>query len=85
MALQPPPQKGQEAVKLSTERKHLTNILRMVAYQMESDLVELVRPHYKRVEDEGQKTDRFPKNHVRRSELSPLVWWLIDINRHTSR
>lgn len=54
MALQPPPQKGQEAVKLSTERKHLTNILRMVAYQMESDLFELVRPHYKRVEDEGR-------------------------------
>lgn len=46
--------KGQEAVKLSTERKHLTNILKMIAYQMESDLVELVRPHYKRVEDEGR-------------------------------
>jgi hypothetical protein len=26
----------------------------MVAYQIESDLVELVRPHYKRVEDEGR-------------------------------
>ncbi len=46
--------KGQEAVKLSTERKHLTNILKMIAYQMESDLVELVRPHYKRAEDEGR-------------------------------
>jgi len=46
--------KGQESVKLSTERKHLTNILKMIAYQMESDLVELVRPHYKRVEDEGR-------------------------------
>jgi len=46
--------KGQELVKLSTERKHLTNILKMIAYQMESDLVELVRPHYKRVEDEGR-------------------------------
>ena len=46
--------KGQEAVRLSTERKHLTNILKMIAYQMESDLVELVRPHYKRVEDEGR-------------------------------
>jgi hypothetical protein len=41
-------------VKLSTERKHLTNVLKMVAYQIESDLVELVRPHYKRVEDEGR-------------------------------
>ena len=37
--------KGQEVVKLSTERKHLTNVLKMIAYQMESDLVELVRPH----------------------------------------
>ena len=46
--------KGQEVVKLSTERKHLTNVLKMVAYQMESDLVELIRPHYKRVEDEGR-------------------------------
>jgi len=46
--------KGQVAVKLSTERKHLTNILKMIAYQMESDLVELVRLHYKRVEDEGR-------------------------------
>ena len=41
-------------MKLSTERKHLTNVLKMVAYQIESDLVELVRPHYKRVEDEGR-------------------------------
>jgi DNA-binding CsgD family transcriptional regulator len=47
-------QKSQEAVKLSTERKHLTNVLKMIAYQLESDLVELVRPYYKRVEDEGR-------------------------------
>jgi DNA-binding CsgD family transcriptional regulator len=47
-------QKGQEIVKLSTERKHLTNVLKMVAYQTESDLVELIRPHYSRVEDEGR-------------------------------
>ena len=26
----------------------------MIAYQMESDLVELVRPYYKRVEEEGR-------------------------------
>jgi hypothetical protein len=45
---------GQEMVKLSTERKHLTNVLKMVAYQMESDLVELIRPHYSRIEDEGR-------------------------------
>ena len=47
-------QKGQQMMKLSTERKHLTNVLKMVAYQTESDLVELIRPHYSRVEDEGR-------------------------------
>src|SRR5260370_18684669 len=46
--------KGQDTVKLSTERKHLTNILKMVAFQIESDLVEMIRPHYKRTEDEGR-------------------------------
>jgi len=47
-------QKGQAVVKLSTERKHLTNVFKMVAYQIESDLMELIRPHYKRVEEEGR-------------------------------
>jgi len=46
--------KNLAVVKLSTERKHLTNVLKTVAYQIESDLVGLVRPHYKRVEDEGR-------------------------------
>ena len=46
--------KGQEVLKLSTERKHLTNILKMVAFQIESDLVEMIRPHYQRVQDEGR-------------------------------
>lgn len=46
--------RGQQVIKLSTERKHLTNVLKMVAYQIESDLVEFVRPEYKRVEDEGR-------------------------------
>lgn len=41
-------------IKLATERKHLTNLLKMVAYQAESDLVGLVAPHYKRHEDEGR-------------------------------
>jgi hypothetical protein len=36
----------QDLVKLSTERKHLTNVLKLVAYQIESDLVNLIRPHY---------------------------------------
>jgi transposase len=45
---------GQEAVKLSTERKHLTNILKMVAYQIESDLVGQIRSFYSRADDEGR-------------------------------
>jgi len=43
-----------QVVKLATERKHLTNLLKMVAYQAESDLVRLVAPHYRRVEQEGR-------------------------------
>jgi hypothetical protein len=45
---------GQDLVKLSTERKHLTNVLKLVAYQIESDLRDLIRPHYARTEDEGR-------------------------------
>lgn len=45
---------AENAMKLSTERKHLTNVLKMVAYQMEGSLVELLRPHYARTEDEGR-------------------------------
>src|SRR5215468_9551147 len=41
-------------VKLSTERKHLTDIIKMVAYQAESDLIALLRPHYARVDQEGR-------------------------------
>jgi len=47
-------QHGQELVKLSTERKHLTNVLKMVAYQIESELVERLRPYYARVDEEGR-------------------------------
>ena len=43
-----------EIVKLAPERKHLTSVLKMVAYQAESDLVRLITPHYKRAEDEGR-------------------------------
>ncbi len=43
-----------EVIKLSTERKHLSNVLKMVAYQAESDLVRAVAPHYRRAEDEGR-------------------------------
>jgi hypothetical protein len=41
-------------VKLATERKHLTDIIKMVAYQAESDLVALLRPHYPRADQEGR-------------------------------
>lgn len=43
-----------DVVRLAPERKLLTNLVKMVAYQVESDLVRLVAPHYKRVEDEGR-------------------------------
>jgi hypothetical protein len=45
---------GEPVVKLAPERKHLTNILKMVAYQIESDLVSRIRPHYARVDQEGR-------------------------------
>jgi hypothetical protein len=43
-----------EVVKLATERKHLTDILKMLAYQAESDLLRLLHPHYARVDHEGR-------------------------------
>src|SRR5690606_36487298 len=43
-----------EVIKLRVERKLLTDILKMVAYQAEGDLLRLVAPHYKRAEDEGR-------------------------------
>ena len=41
-------------IKLATERKDLTNIIKMIAYQTESDLLLLLAPHYRRSEDEGR-------------------------------
>jgi hypothetical protein len=41
-------------VKLATERKHLTDLIKMVAYQAESDLLASLRPHYTRAEQEGR-------------------------------
>src|SRR5437879_13623625 len=41
-------------VKLAPERKHLTNLIKMVAYQAETDLTRLVAPHYHRAADEGR-------------------------------
>jgi len=41
-------------VKLATERMHLSSLIKMVAYQAESDLFRLIMPHYKRAEEEGR-------------------------------
>lgn len=45
---------GGDVIKLSTERKHLSNVVKIVAYQAESDLVRLVKEHYKRADHEGR-------------------------------
>jgi len=44
----------QPVVKLAPERKHLTNLIKMLAYQAESDLLRLVTPHYRRAGQEGR-------------------------------
>ena len=44
----------QPVVKLAPERQHLCSVLKMVAYQAESELYRLVTPHYRRAEDEGR-------------------------------
>jgi len=41
-------------VRLATERKHLTDLVKMLAYQAESDLRNLLEPHYPRAEQEGR-------------------------------
>ncbi|MEK7288389.1 MAG: putative transposase, partial [Elusimicrobiota bacterium] len=45
---------GEPLVRLSPQRKHLTNCIKMVAYQAESDLLALLRPHYARADQEGR-------------------------------
>jgi transposase len=46
--------RDQPVVKLAPERKHLTNLIKMLAYQAESDLLRLVAPHYRRAGQEGR-------------------------------
>lgn len=41
-------------VKLATQRKHLSNVIKMLAYQAESDLLAFLSPHYSRSDDEGR-------------------------------
>jgi transposase len=43
-----------DVVKLAVERKHLTDLLKMVAYQAEGDLLRLLAPHYRRTDQEGR-------------------------------
>jgi transposase len=45
---------GEPVVKLAPERKHLTNLIKMLAYQAESDLLRWVAPHYRRAGHEGR-------------------------------
>jgi hypothetical protein len=45
---------SEPVVKLAPEIKHLTNLIKMVAYQAESELLRALAPHYRRVADEGR-------------------------------
>jgi hypothetical protein len=46
--------KGKPVIKLASEMGRLQNLLKMVAYQAESDLVRLVTPHYPRSLKDGR-------------------------------
>jgi transposase len=45
---------NESAYRLKKEKKHLTDLLKMVAYQAESDLLGLIRMDYARSDDEGR-------------------------------
>jgi len=45
---------GEQVVKLAPEQKLLTDAVKMAAYRAESKLVEMVRPHFARTDDEGR-------------------------------
>lgn len=45
---------NEPVVKLAPEIKHLTNLIKMVAYQAESELLRALAPYYRRVADEGR-------------------------------
>ncbi len=44
----------EETMRLAPERQHLMNLVKMVAYQAESDLVAMIQPHYRRAAQEGR-------------------------------
>lgn len=46
---------GRPVVRLKVEAKRLTDVMKMLAYRAESSLVQLIRPHYSRADDEGRK------------------------------
>lgn len=41
-------------VKLAPERQHLSSLIKMVAFQAESDLLQILTPNYRRADDEGR-------------------------------
>ena len=41
-------------VQLAAERQHLTSMLKMLAFQAETDLVRRMTPHYRRADDEAR-------------------------------
>ncbi len=43
-----------DVIRLATERKHLTDVIKMVAYQAETELVRRITPHYHRADDEAR-------------------------------
>jgi hypothetical protein len=45
---------NERAVVVATKLEHLTDIIKMAAYQAESDLLVLLRPHYARVVQQGR-------------------------------
>lgn len=45
---------AEQVVRLSIERKLITDVIKMAAYRAESVLLRLLRPHFKRAEDEGR-------------------------------
>jgi hypothetical protein len=44
----------EDIIKLTTQKKHLTNVIKLVAYQAESELVRMIAPHYRRADQEGR-------------------------------
>ncbi|NMD19663.1 MAG: hypothetical protein GYA76_05195 [Verrucomicrobia bacterium] len=46
---------AQPVVKLAPEIKHLTNLIKMVAYQAQSQLLDAIAPYYARAADEGRR------------------------------